>query len=284
MRLTKILFPVDFSDRCAGIVPSVAAISEFFNSDLTLLHVAAVPLFPGMMYPAPLYAGLRKVLGETSKQQMQKFVARHFSSTKLEAIVKEGDPAETIINYAREHAADLIMMPTHGYGPFRRFLVGSVTSKVLHDALCPVWTSGSFKSRPSCNYRNVLCAVDCSSAAVPVMRWAGWLAKRYHARLEFVHVIPGMDEESSNRGEVELRKYFTRRATTEFAVLLDQAGYKRKVVLRGGNLAGKLADTARQQRSDLIVIGRGHTRKSLGRLRTHSLAIVREAPCPVLSV
>ena len=32
-------------------------------------------------------------------------------------------------------------MPTHGFGPLRRFLLGSVAAKVLHDAQCPVWTS-----------------------------------------------------------------------------------------------------------------------------------------------
>jgi hypothetical protein len=87
----------------------------------------------------------------------------------------------------------------------------------------PVCTSGSVKRRLSSNYRSVLCAVDCSSAAVPAIRWAGWLARRDHARLKLVHVIPGMDEKSNNRGEVELRN-FTRRVTAEFAVLLDQAG------------------------------------------------------------
>ena len=34
----------------------------------------------------------------------------------------------------------VILMPTHGYGPFRRFILGSNTAKVLHDADCPVWT------------------------------------------------------------------------------------------------------------------------------------------------
>jgi nucleotide-binding universal stress UspA family protein len=116
----------------------VATISEFFDSDLTLLHVAAVPLIPEMMYPAHLYAALRKEPGGISDEQMKRFVARHFPSTKLKAVVEEGDPAKIITNYAREHAVDLIMMPTHGYGPFRRFLVGSITAKVLYDELCPV--------------------------------------------------------------------------------------------------------------------------------------------------
>jgi hypothetical protein len=34
----------------------------------------------------------------------------------------------------------MILMPTHGYGPFRQMLLGSVTAKVLHDSKCPVLT------------------------------------------------------------------------------------------------------------------------------------------------
>ncbi len=39
-------------------------------------------------------------------------------------------------------------MPTHGYGPFRRFILGSVTAKVLHDADCPVWTGVHLEEAP----------------------------------------------------------------------------------------------------------------------------------------
>ena len=58
---------------------------------------------------------------------------------------------------------DLIMMPTHGYGPFRRFLLGSVTAKILHDATCPVWTSTHLETSVGTGkvgIRKVLGAVD----------------------------------------------------------------------------------------------------------------------------
>ena len=48
------------------------------------------------------------------------------------------NPPIRIVSYAREHTIDLIMMPTHGYGPFRSLLIGSVTAKVLHDIELPV--------------------------------------------------------------------------------------------------------------------------------------------------
>jgi hypothetical protein len=44
-----------------------------------------------------------------------------------------GDPAHAITDFVASNKVDLVMMPTHGYGPFRQLLLGSVTAKVLHD-------------------------------------------------------------------------------------------------------------------------------------------------------
>lgn len=286
-RLRQILFPVDFSGPCARTAGAVAAVAKHFKARLTLLHAASIPVFPEVTYPGRLYSALRKEIRQASTNAMDRFVARYFSSQFLNRVIEEGDPAQMIVDYVDNHKIDLIMMPTHGYGPFRRFLTGSVTGKVLHDALCPVWTSAhSARARPRAagEYRNILCAVDCNSDAVALIRWAGWLGRRYQAAVKLVHVNPALNEASRNRGEVDLRRYFVRRAQVKFEVLMDQAGFRSELLLRGGNIPAKLAETARQQHADLLIVGRGHARKALGRLRTHSLAIIRESPCPVISI
>jgi nucleotide-binding universal stress UspA family protein len=69
------------------------------------------------------------------------------------------------------------------------------------------------------------------------------------------------------------------------AAILKRAGRpSHELILRGGNLAAVLAETAGEQKADLLVIGRGRMTKRLGRLRTHTMAIVCKSPCPVLSV
>ena len=286
-RLKHILFPVEFSRPCARTARDVAAVSKHLKAKLTLLHVVSTPVFPDLSYPGDVYLALRKEIRQASTDLMDRFVARHFPSQILKRVIEEGDAAQVIVDYSHKYKVDLIMMPTHGYGLFRRFLTGSVTGKVLHDALCPVWTSAhSQRGRPRAagEYRNILCAVDCNSDAVALIRWAGWLGRHYQATVKVVHVIPALDETSRNRGEIEVRRYFLRRAQADFAVLMDQAGYRHDLLLRGGNIPAKLAETARQQHSDLLIVGRGRLRKALGRLRTHSLAIIRESPCPVISI
>lgn len=284
-RLKHILFPIDFSTPCARTVPDVEAMARQFRAKVTVLYASHIPVVPEITYPGRLYAALRNEALAGSTSAIEHFTARYFS-IDVKRVIEEGDPAEVILNYAHRHKIDLIMMPTHGYGPFRRFLTGSVTGKVLHDALCPVWTSAHKERarRSATRYQNILCAVDRNSEAVALARWAGWMGRSYRATVKLVHVIPALDETSRNRGEAELRRFLSTRAQTEIGAFIDQSGFRLELLLRGGSIPGRLADTIRQQHSDLLIVGRGHTRRALGRLRTHSLAIIRESPCPVISI
>jgi hypothetical protein len=90
-----------------------------------------------------------------------------------------GEPAKVISAAAFRVVTDLIMWPPRGTGPFRRFLIGSVTAKVLNDALSPVWTSVHREDRslpeplPS---GPVLCPVNLDAESVPLLRFAAELA------------------------------------------------------------------------------------------------------------
>jgi len=55
-----------------------------------------------------------------------------------EAKVGMGDPAFAILEQAQASQADIILMGTHGRGGLARFLIGSVSHSVLHQAQCPV--------------------------------------------------------------------------------------------------------------------------------------------------
>jgi nucleotide-binding universal stress UspA family protein len=57
---------------------------------------------------------------------------------KVRMVVKEGDPASAIVDVAAEESMGLIVMSTHGRSGFTRWITGSVTTKVLHEAPCPV--------------------------------------------------------------------------------------------------------------------------------------------------
>src|SRR5581483_5641794 len=74
-----------------------------------------------------------------AKQQLATYLAQELEQLDVSRVVLEGDPAAIITEYADARRFDLIMMPTHGYGAFRRIMIGSITGSVLRNAACPVW-------------------------------------------------------------------------------------------------------------------------------------------------
>lgn len=283
----SILFPVDFSERCRAAVPQVAAKTRHFNAKLIVLSVIEIP-------PA-WYDGLAGAELETLVDIDQLKIERRLKleayvhtelkqAPAVDTVVDQGDPAAVIVEYAREHNAGLIMMPTHGYGPFRRFLLGSVTAKVLHDADCPVWTDvheGTAFARTGC--QSIVCAVDLREESVKSIQWAAAFAASYGAELTLVHAIPAMAGPASP-GEYEFRKYLLETARDYVADLQRKAGTQARVRIEGGKIAEGVCNAAIEQTADLVVIGQGSMHETLGRLRTNAYAIVRTAPCPVVRV
>jgi nucleotide-binding universal stress UspA family protein len=179
------------------------------------------------------------------------------------------------------------MMPTRGGGRFRRFLLGSVTAKVLHDAHCPVWTSvhaaeaNTVQDRPC---RVILCAVGLEDGTATLLAWASQFAAAQDAALRAIHVIPAVEELSRNRGCIEVRRYLYEKARARWDSVREKAGIDTELCLAGGPIAAGVRTAAVSHEASLIVIGHGHLQKMLGRLRSGAYEIIREAPCPVIRV
>lgn len=284
--IKNILFPVDFSLHCRGVSPFVRGMSEHFQAQVTLIHGIAIPPEYYVSYGVNVSAALRTELRNSTTKSLHAFAAQEFGSAAVQKVIEEGDAAEVIAKYAEKQKVDLIMMPTHGFGPLRRFLLGSVTAKVLHDAQCPVWTSVHTDAPfgPPRECRTILCALDSGESSVPLMQWAAWLACTYQAALKLVHVIPAVNETSMIPGERDVRRYLFGQAREEFERRTKTAGVDLQVRLRGGEITPAIVDTALEEKTDLLVVGRGRVQRVLGGLRSHSLDMIREAPCPVISV
>jgi len=198
----------------------------------------------------------------------------------------EGIAAQQIVDYAHEDHADLIMMPTSGYGPFRRLLLGSVTAKVLHDAHCPVWTAvhaEQLAAHSADSWKRMLCAIDTNERDIGVLKWAAEFAREQAVEFRLVHAVLGADpaDEESNP---KLQELLFNIARERIAKLQAEAGTKFDVCLFGGSIGRAVHQAAIGHAADLIVIGRGVMQKPLGRLRSSAYSIIREAPCPVISI
>ena len=285
----RILFPVDFSQQDQEAVPFVKAMAERFHSEVILLHVAE---FAPAWYGPSDTTGLGAVVDvESLMNERREHLSQHLSADLpgpcIQRTVVLGDPAGEIAKYARDQKIDLIMMPTHGYGPFRRFLLGSVTAKVLHDTDCPVWTgvhTDQLWSQQQRQWGRFLCAVDADPRDAALLRWAARFSTEQKAELQVVHALPAAEPIPPGQEPVSLRGFLLDTAEQRIANLQTEAGTDLDILLRFGRLEDVVRNAAQAHEADLILIGRGVLQRTLGRLRSAAYAIIREAPCPVISI
>ncbi len=121
--------------------------------------------------------------------------------------------------------------------------------------------------------------------SVSLIRWASEFSKAEGATLRLVHVVPGMGGVPSGQMDSERGTQIRKEARDALDRLEASAGVRLvPICVAGGNVAETICQEARRHDADLVVIGRGVLHETLGRLRTHAHAIIRQSPCPVLSV
>jgi nucleotide-binding universal stress UspA family protein len=283
----KILFPIDMSDNCTATAPFVEAMAKKYKAQVTMLHVLETPsgLIPDW-YGGALPVIDTSAIWKVETEAAQSYLMDKFQGLKVERVVIQGDAAQTIDGYARENGTDLIMLPTHGCGLFRTLLLGSVTAKVLHDTPCPVWTSVHVKDSPSVSpeFATIMCAVDRTEDSVATMRFACRLANDNQARLFLVHAVPGAEVAPEKYFDSDLRQYLERDARKAITQLQENASIAAPLCVGMGDVSHVVRDSALGHSADLVVIGRGRATRTLGRLRSNVYSIIRDAPCPVISV
>jgi len=286
LAIKHILFPIDFSERCCGAAPFVDAMASRFGAKVTLISVAPPVMYAGMGEAAPVYLD-NDTLREDVKVRLDSAFTREFAHLPVERVAEVGDPAEVITRFAHTQGVDLIMMPSHGYGPFRSLLLGSVTAKVLHDAQCPVWTGAHIQETPLKEHtacRSVLCAVDATPKSSPLIQWAAEFARANGATLRIVHAISGIEGWPERQLDREFEEALRTDARLAIEKIEREVNVQAPLCVAVGDVAGAVREEARRHAADLAVIGRGLLHETLGRLRTHAYGIIRQSPCPVISV
>ena len=293
-RLQKILIPVDSSERSVAAAEHAAVMAARFDAELIFQHV--VPPGPyehgfieGGYSPAAVWPD-RDVMEARLFEQLDELVKRTARGRPVIPVIGWGDAATEIQRLAEHEQVDLILMPTHGYGPFRRFALGSVTTKVLHDVSFPVFTGAHVPEVPATvddPYGQIVCAIDLGPHSQVVLRWAAGFAKAWDAGLLVVHAAPAL-EATPTDGQyfpANLRQTVIRERTELIEQLLrDNDVTGAQIDVDCAPAVRFVVEAARESAADALVIGRSADDSLLGRLRADSSALIREAPCPVISV
>jgi nucleotide-binding universal stress UspA family protein len=282
--IEKILFPVDFSPACAAMAPFVGREAAIFSAEVTLLHVVELAPSGFELYVRPM-GEVEEDRVQLARAKLNAFLASEFPEHGCTRLLRVGDAATRIAEVARELKFDAIVMPTHA-GTFRRTLLGSTTAKVLNDADCPVLTTQHAETivpRPL-EHREWVCAIGLHADSERVLRYAAQVAKAVHANLTLIHAIapsePGADLQFDLEERVQSAE--RRSARSRIEELQKTVGSHARVSIAVGPVKHALIEAARRLRADVLMIGRGQ--QAGARLRDLTYAVVRDAPCPVLSI
>jgi nucleotide-binding universal stress UspA family protein len=286
MKFDHILFPIDFSEQCGGLKKQVEWLAARFGSRVTLLHVFEVPAtWYGCSEATFVNQDCFESFKDEAKRRLREY-ALNVPEERVERFVAEGEAAWHIAQWASENDVDLIVMGTHGYGKLRGLLLGSVTAKALHHVSCPVWTNALVNVKedsPFAGFSNIVCALELTDEAIPLLHFTQELAKKFGAKVRVVHSVPKMEARPDKYFDFDLHRYLTESARVEISKLQRGAGTDFPLTITEERIGTGVAEVSRDEGADLIVVGRGKCQATFGRLRTHTYDIIREAPCPVLS-
>ncbi|TGK34871.1 universal stress protein [Leptospira gomenensis] len=137
--IKKILVPVDGSESSKKALEMAIAIAKAANASLTILEVIEEfgPL-PGYYEKAPEGKDRVKWIAEQRFEKIHSPLDESPDTIKWDRLVLEGYPADTIVETAAKGKYDMIVIGSRGLSAVGRFLVGSVSDRIVHHSPCSV--------------------------------------------------------------------------------------------------------------------------------------------------
>ena len=138
--IRRICYATDFSPTARAAWPWVATIAAAARAEVDLVHVTLEPV-PDRHMSAEIVARMATLVQEKGRADVEQFLEQStLPRDRVRVHLPQGVAGEQIVRRARMHAADLIVMGTHGWSGVVRWMLGSVAQHVIQTAPCPVLT------------------------------------------------------------------------------------------------------------------------------------------------
>ncbi|MHB8054317.1 MAG: universal stress protein [Candidatus Aminicenantales bacterium] len=141
IKIKKILCPVDFSVPSRSGLSASVDLARLFGAKIAICHVLPIlvpePVDPNFSFPVPEIDAL---IREDAEKRLAALVRDKIpEGIKVVTLLEQGPAGKTIVNFAKETKADLVVIASNGHSGWHDLVLGSVAEKVVRHAPCPVF-------------------------------------------------------------------------------------------------------------------------------------------------
>lgn len=283
LKIETIVCPTDLSEASLEAVPLATRMARLHGADLHLLHVHllhSITRSDEDDVPFP---------GEDEARFELEASAGEIEWNRVEHQIRRGiNAAPTILEYADEHDADMIVMGSHGRRGFRRLLLGSVTEEVVRLAPCPVLVVRNRPEKPAPReVDRIIVPVDFSVSTSRVIDTARELASTLDVPLELLHAVEPIPYTQMSYpiavDHEDFRAHAQKRLQSYAEGIELAQGVTTRTVI---GMADQVIIEAAEQSAAPMVVMSSHGHSGLARALLGSTAerLLRHAPCPVMIV
>lgn len=278
----RVLVPVDGSDQSVRALEQGVAVARAVDATLDVVTVVDVRELDTAADVAPKKAAGEDLVAETLAQV-------DTDGVPVTTAVERGVPDETIRTYADEHGVDLVVMGTHGRTGVRRFVLGSVTERVIRLSDVPVLVVHVGDADHAVPYDDILVPTDGSEGAAAAIDPAAALATIFDATVHVVSVVDtttaSLDAGAWDMVGESLHAAAEEAVAETEAALADRGVESVETAVQPGTPYRVLREYVAGNDLDLVVMGT-HGRSGIERYLLGSVTekLVRTSPTPVLTV
>ncbi|CAB1059354.1 hypothetical protein D1BOALGB6SA_4116 [Olavius sp. associated proteobacterium Delta 1] len=296
VQFKNILCATDFSDFSNHTVGYGVALAKEFDARLIICHVidlSSVAIY-GEFQLDPV--GQQNRIVEDANAQLEELAGDQ--PVSWEPLITVGKPADEISRAVEENSIDLVITATRGRSGFKRLILGSVTERLMRTLTCPLLVVRSpeheLVSPPEQNIRlqKILVGCDFSPDSGRAFAHGLSLAQEFQAELHLAHVIEPpvqpnlLVEETLVSGEIQEDYHNHLIQKLKDMVPAEAANWcTPQTSIMEGQPYDELVKYADTRNIDMIVLGvRGHGLVKTLFLGSTTDRVIRNSPCPVLSV
>ncbi|MBW2028346.1 MAG: universal stress protein [Deltaproteobacteria bacterium] len=295
IRIENILLTSDLSESSKVAIAYGVALAREYGSKLFLCHVIDLPS-TGIYGDAISYpVGQQDRVVSYTHQHLNQLMADW--DADWEPVITIGHPPTEIVRLAKSKRIDLVISATHGRSGWKRFLLGSVTGRLMRALPCPlllVRSSDQATKPPTreISLKRILVGCDFSPDSGIALQYGLSLAQEFQSELHLAHVIaPPIYEDLTKRSTGPEREYqedlrvMLKERLNELVPEEAHNWCVLHITLLAGQPYEELVKYAVVHDIELLVLGlRGQSLMETLFVGSTADRVARESPCPVLLI